>query len=66
MIATGIIAGLMLIGIIFMYYYHGTLNIDFLLIEKPLLFEGAMIASFLVLVAVIFRIETLSCKWLGA
>ena len=57
MIATSIIAGLLLIGIIFAYQITGTLNIDDLVTSNIWMMKGGTIAVFLILIAVIFELK---------
>lgn len=57
MTATGIISGLLLIGIIFTYYYTGTLNIAELSTSNALKINGGLIALFLVIVPIILELK---------
>ncbi len=52
MMATGIIAGIFLLGIIFAYYYSGTLNIDGLTTANIGLAKGGSVALLLILVSI--------------
>lgn len=55
-LATGIISGFLLIGIIFTYYYTGSLNIDDVIAAKVYLHGGA-IAIFMIMIAVILELK---------
>ncbi|MEN8115953.1 MAG: proton-conducting transporter membrane subunit [Bacteroidota bacterium] len=57
MLATGIIAGILLIGIIFIYRFTGSLNLDDILQNNPVLKQGALISSFLILIAIILELK---------
>ncbi|MBN2765368.1 MAG: hypothetical protein JXR27_03280 [Paludibacteraceae bacterium] len=57
MLATGIIASIMLIGVIFIYRFTGTLNLDFVMQSHPVLKQGALISSFLILMAILLELK---------
>ncbi|MEA3316828.1 MAG: proton-conducting transporter membrane subunit, partial [Bacteroidota bacterium] len=57
MLATGIIAGLLLIGIIFTYYFTGTLNIADIVNSNALAVKGGAVAVFLVLIAILLELK---------
>lgn len=57
MIATSLIASLLLIGIIFAYFYTGTLNIDDLIASDLSSLSGGSIAIFLIMVAAIIEMK---------
>jgi formate hydrogenlyase subunit 3/multisubunit Na+/H+ antiporter MnhD subunit len=57
MIATSIIAGLLLLGIIFAYQLTGSLNIDDLVQSNLWFAKGGTIAVFLILIAMIFELK---------
>jgi len=57
MLATGIIAGIFLIGIIFIYRFTGSLNLDQIIQSNPAIKQGALISSFLILIAIILELK---------
>ncbi len=57
MLASGVIAGLLLIGIIFIYRFTGSLNIDTIIQENPVFKQGALISVFLILISVILELK---------
>ncbi len=57
MLATSVISSIFLIGIIFIYYYTGTLSIDELVANNNLLGIGGLTAIFLVMVATIIEMK---------
>ncbi len=57
MIATGVIAGLFLLGIIFSYYFAGSLNIDDLANSNSVALKGGSVAVFLVLIAIVLELK---------
>ena len=57
MVATGIIAGILLMGIIFLYHFTGSLNIDFIDINNSGFKQGALISSFLILIAIVLELK---------
>lgn len=57
LIATGIISGLLLIGIIFAYYFAGSLNIDNLIAANLGASKAGVIAVFLILITVILELK---------
>lgn len=57
MIATGIIAGLLLIGIIFSYQIAGSLNLDDLYTSNLSVFKAGGVAVFLILISAIFELK---------
>jgi len=56
-IATSIISSILLIGIIFAYFYTGTLNIDDMVKANLSGIDGGLIAIFLILVAAILEMK---------
>jgi formate hydrogenlyase subunit 3/multisubunit Na+/H+ antiporter MnhD subunit len=57
MLATGVIAGLLLIGIIFSYYFTGSLNIADIINSNALLTKGGAVAVFLVLIGILLELK---------
>ncbi|MBN2236086.1 MAG: hypothetical protein JW729_00915 [Bacteroidales bacterium] len=57
LIATGIISGVLLIGIIFAYYFSGSLNIDDLLAANMGASKTTVIAVFLIYVSIILELK---------
>ncbi len=57
MIATGIIAGLLLLGTIFAYKFAGSLNIDDIANAGLPAVKGGIVAAFLIIIAVIFELK---------
>ena len=57
LIATGIISGILLIGIIATYYYTGSLYINDILNSNLLYIKGGSVAAFLVLIAVVLELK---------
>lgn len=57
MLATGIIAGLLLIGIIFTYYFTGSLNIADIINSNPAVTKGGAVAVFLILMAILLELK---------
>jgi formate hydrogenlyase subunit 3/multisubunit Na+/H+ antiporter MnhD subunit len=57
MIATGIIAGFLLLGIIFAYQITGSLNIDDMMEANLWYVKGGVVAVFMILIAVIFELK---------
>jgi formate hydrogenlyase subunit 3/multisubunit Na+/H+ antiporter MnhD subunit len=57
MLATGVISGFLLLGIIFAYYYTGTLNIVDIASSNILVVKGGSIAAFLILMAFILELK---------
>ncbi|MDA3940681.1 MAG: proton-conducting transporter membrane subunit [Spirochaetia bacterium] len=57
MIASGLISGFLLIGIIFAYYFGGTLNIDFLIQADLLAVKGGVFAVFLIIIALLLELK---------
>ncbi|MEA3496352.1 MAG: proton-conducting transporter membrane subunit [Bacteroidota bacterium] len=57
MLATGIIAGLLLIGIIFSYYFTGSLNLADIININPAITKGGAIAVFLVLISILLELK---------
>ncbi|MCD4772714.1 MAG: hypothetical protein K8R41_04940 [Bacteroidales bacterium] len=57
MLATGIIAGLLLIGIIFSYYFTGSLNIADIINANIGLSKGGAVAVFLILIAIVLELK---------
>ncbi len=57
MLATGIIAGILLLGIIFAYYFSGTLNIDSLAEANITTLKGGSVAVLMILVSIILELK---------
>ncbi len=57
MIATGVIAGIFLLGIIFSYYFAGSLNIDDIVASNLYLLKGGSIALFLLIISVVLELK---------
>ena len=57
MMAAGLISGLLLLGIVFLYSGAGTLNIAQLATVEPSLIKGGAVAIFLVMIAVILELK---------
>ncbi len=57
LIATSVIAGMLLIGIIFAYYFTGTLNIDDLIATNLTTIKGGGIVVFLILISIILELK---------
>ena len=57
MIATSLIAGLLLLGIIFSYYYSGSLNLKDIIEANPVATKGGLTAVFLILSAIILELK---------
>ncbi|PLX05959.1 MAG: hypothetical protein C0596_15805 [Marinilabiliales bacterium] len=57
MIATGIISGILLLGIAFIYYYAGSLNIDVILSQNLEAAKGLSIAIFFIMIAVVLELK---------
>jgi formate hydrogenlyase subunit 3/multisubunit Na+/H+ antiporter MnhD subunit len=57
MLATGVIAGLLLLGIIFLYYFTGTLNIDDPQMTSIMGIKGYSVAAFLLIVALVLELK---------
>jgi len=57
MIATGIISGILLLGIAFIYYYSGTLNIDLILAQNLEAAKGLSIAIFFIMIAAVLELK---------
>ena len=55
MLATGIIAGILLLGIIFIYYFTGTLNLTDIFAANPAATKGGAVAVFLVLITILLE-----------
>ena len=55
MLATGIIAGLLLIGIIFVYYFTGSLYLQDIIDANPAATKGGAVAVFLVLITLLLE-----------
>ncbi|HPP89073.1 proton-conducting transporter transmembrane domain-containing protein [Tenuifilum sp.] len=56
-IATGLISGLLLLGTVFIYYFGGTLNIDFISQASLLYVKGGYVAIFLVLLSIVLELK---------
>lgn len=57
MIATGFIAGIFLLGIIFAYYFGGSLNIEDLSVANLLAIKGGSVVLFLIFIAIILELK---------
>jgi len=57
MLATGVIAGLLLISIIFLYYFTGTLNFDDPQMTSVFGVKGYTIAAFLLIITIILELK---------
>lgn len=57
MIATGIISGFLLLGIIFIYFFGGSLSIDLLVAANLNATKAGAIALFLVVIALVFELK---------
>lgn len=57
LIATGIIAGIFLLGIAFTYYFSGTLNIDFIEASKMTAMKAGSVAAFILLISIILELK---------
>ncbi|MEA2106227.1 MAG: proton-conducting transporter membrane subunit [Bacteroidota bacterium] len=57
LIASGIISGILLIGIIAIYYYNGTLFMNDIISSNPLLLKGGSVAIFLTLIAIVLELK---------
>ncbi len=57
MLATSIISGMLLIGIIFSYFYTGTLNLDDLIAKNFAGMQVAVAAQFLIMIAIILEMK---------
>jgi len=57
LVATGIISGILLIGIIFIYQYGGSLYIDDIIAANLTAVKGGMVAIFLVLIAIALELK---------
>ena len=57
MLATSIISGILLVGIIFTYYYTGSLNIDDLIQLNLSTLKGGAIAVFLIMIALVLEMK---------
>ncbi len=58
MLATGIISGIYLLGIIFAYHFSGTLNIDGLVLTNLSLLKGGSVAVLLILVSLVLELKS--------
>jgi formate hydrogenlyase subunit 3/multisubunit Na+/H+ antiporter MnhD subunit len=57
LIASGIISGFLLIGIIAVYYYGGSLYINDIIESNLLVVKGGSVAAFLILIAIILELK---------
>jgi formate hydrogenlyase subunit 3/multisubunit Na+/H+ antiporter MnhD subunit len=57
MLATGVISSILLMGIIFIYRFSGTLNLDQVIESNPLLKQGALVSTFLIFIAIILELK---------
>ena len=57
MIATGLISGFLLLGIIFVYYFGGSLNIDSLALVNITSVKGGVLAFFLIIMALLLELK---------
>ncbi len=65
MMATGIIAGIFLLGIIFAYYYSGTLNIDGMALANIGVAKGGSVALLLILVSIVLELKSFPANGWG-
>ncbi|NOR74433.1 MAG: NADH-quinone oxidoreductase subunit F, partial [Draconibacterium sp.] len=65
MLATGILAGILLIGIIFIYRFTGSLNIDSIIASNPILKQGAFVSVFLILIAIVIELKSFPANGWG-
>ncbi len=65
MLATGIISGILLIGIIFIYRFTGSLNIDSIIATNPILKQGAFVSAFLVIIAIVLELKSFPANGWG-
>jgi formate hydrogenlyase subunit 3/multisubunit Na+/H+ antiporter MnhD subunit len=56
-IVSGLISGFLLIGIIFTYYFGGSLNIDFLIKADLTVVKGGIFAVFLIIIALLLELK---------
>jgi len=56
-IVSGLISGFLLTGIIFAYYFGGSLNIDFLIAANLLAVKGGSFAVFLIIIALLLELK---------
>ncbi len=57
MMATGIVAGIFLLGVIFAYYFSGSLNIDDLAAANITAIKGGAVAVMMILVALVLELK---------
>jgi formate hydrogenlyase subunit 3/multisubunit Na+/H+ antiporter MnhD subunit len=57
MIASGLISGFLLLGIIFLYKFSGSLNINDLIAARPGMVKGGGVAVFLVMMALLLELK---------
>ncbi len=57
LVASGIISGLLLIGIIAVYYYSESLFINDIIASKLVLMKGGSVAAFLILIALVLELK---------
>ncbi|WP_346859216.1 proton-conducting transporter membrane subunit [uncultured Draconibacterium sp.] len=57
MIATGLISSFLLLGIIFIYRFSGTLNLDMVIESNPMIKQGAMVSTFIIMVAILLELK---------
>ncbi len=65
MLATGVISGVLLIGIIFAYYYSGTLNIDGLTQAHIGALRGGSVALLMIMVSILLELKTFPANGWG-
>lgn len=65
MLATGIISGILLLGIIFAYYFRGTLNIDGLSAANIGALKGGSVALLLIMVSIILEMKVFPANGWG-
>jgi formate hydrogenlyase subunit 3/multisubunit Na+/H+ antiporter MnhD subunit len=65
MLATGLISGILLIGIIFIYRFTGSLNIDSIIANNPILKQGAFVSAFLVIIAIVLELKSFPANGWG-
>jgi len=57
LLATGVISGLLLIGIIFAYYFAGSLNIDGIIVANLMASKAGAVAVFLIIAVLVLELK---------
>lgn len=57
MMATGVIAGIFLLGVVFAYYFSGSLNIDDIAAANLTTLKGGTVAVMMILVAIVLELK---------